>query len=102
MRIGFLGTGRIVRHPRTEFVRPEHEDLADPDTMDKDTAELAYQRGAGIDVVLLWHRANGELTVSVTDAASGASFELPVAPDEALTAFPDPMRTPPSRKWPTK
>jgi hypothetical protein len=29
----------------------------------------------------------GELTVSVTDSASGASFELPVAADEALAAF---------------
>jgi hypothetical protein len=46
--------------------------------------------GAGIEVALLWHRTNGELTVSVTDAASGASFELPVSPDEALTAFHHP------------
>ena len=45
---------------------------------------------AGIEVALLWHRTTGELTVSVTDAASGASFELPVAPDEALTAFHHP------------
>jgi hypothetical protein len=58
--------------------------------MDKNTAELAYRRGAGIEVTLLWHRTNGELTVSVTDAASGASFELHVAPDEALTAFHHP------------
>jgi hypothetical protein len=43
MRIGFPGTGRVVRHPRAEFARG--------------------------------------------DAASGASFELPVARDEALTAF---------------
>jgi hypothetical protein len=40
MRIGFPGTGRVVRHPWTEFAWPEHEILADPDTMDKDTAEL--------------------------------------------------------------
>jgi hypothetical protein len=39
---------------------------------------------------VLWHRASGELTVSVTDAAAGASFELPVAADEALTAFHHP------------
>ncbi len=58
--------------------------------MDKDTAELACRRGAGIEVTLLWHRTSGELTVSVTDAASGASFELPVAADEALSAFHHP------------
>src|SRR5580693_5037239 len=28
--------------------------------------------GAGIEVTLLWHRTSSELTVSVTDAASGA------------------------------
>ena len=46
--------------------------------------------GAGIEVTLLWHRTNGKLTVSVTDAASGVSFELPVAPDQALRAFHHP------------
>jgi hypothetical protein len=58
--------------------------------MDKDTAELACRRGAGIEVMLLWHRTSGELTVSVTDETSGASFELPVAADEALAAFHHP------------
>jgi hypothetical protein len=58
--------------------------------MDQDTAELARRPGAGIEVALLWHRASGELTVSVSDAAPGASLELPVAADEALTAFHHP------------
>jgi hypothetical protein len=58
--------------------------------MDQDTAELAYRRGAGIEVTLLWHRTSGKLTVSVTDAATGASFELPVVADEALAAFNHP------------
>jgi hypothetical protein len=89
MRIGFPGTGRAGRHIRPEVARPEHEVPPEPD-MDQDTAELAYRRGAGIEVALLWHRTTGELTVSVIDAASRASFELPVAPDEALTAFHHP------------
>jgi hypothetical protein len=89
-RLGFPGTGMVARQLRPDFARPEHEVSTEPDTMDKDTAELAYRRGAGIEVTLLWHRTNGELTVSVTDAASGASFELPVAPAEALTAFHHP------------
>jgi hypothetical protein len=57
---------------------------------DQDTAELACRRAAGLEVTLRWHRTSGELTVSVTDAASGASFELPVAADEALAAFRHP------------
>ena len=90
MRIGFPGTGTAGRHLRPEVAGPGHEVPPEPDTMDQDTAELACRRGAGIEVTLLWHRTSGELTVSVTDAASGASFELPVAADEALTAFHHP------------
>jgi hypothetical protein len=90
MRIGFPGTGTAGRHLRPEVAGPEHEVPPEPDMMDQDTAELAYRRGAGIEVTLLWHRTSGELTVSVTDAASGASFELPVAADEALAAFHHP------------
>jgi hypothetical protein len=90
MRIGFPGTGTVVRHLRPEVAGPELEGPPEPDMMDQDAAELACRQGAGIEVTLLWHRTSGELRVSVTDAASGASFELPVAPDEALAAFHHP------------
>lgn len=90
MRIGFPGTGTAGRHLRPEVAGPEHEVLAEPDVTDQDTAELAYRQGAGIEVTLLWHRTSGQLTVSVTDTASDASFELPVAADEALAAFHHP------------
>ena len=89
MRIGFPGTGTVAGD-RTESARPEYEIPPEPDMMGKDTTELACRRGAGIEVTLLWHRASGELTVTVSDAASGAAFELPVAADEALTAFHHP------------
>src|SRR5437868_2905891 len=46
--------------------------------------------GGGIEVSLRWHRTTGQLAVSVPDAASGASFELPVAAHEALTAVHHP------------
>ena len=90
MRIGFPRTGTAGRHPRPEAAGPGHEVPPEPDMMGQDTAELAYRRGAGLEVTLRWHRTTGELTVWVTDAASGAWFELPVAPDEALTAFHHP------------
>jgi hypothetical protein len=90
MRIGFPGTGTVVHDLWPEFARTEHELPREPDTMGKNTTDLAYRQGAGIEVTLLWHRRNGELTVSVTDTASGASFELPVSPDEALAAFHHP------------
>ena len=90
MRIGFSGTGTPSRYLRPEGAGPGHEVPPEPDMMDQDTAELAYRRGAGIEVTLLWHRTSGALMVSVTDAAQGASFELPVAADEALAAFNHP------------
>jgi hypothetical protein len=90
MRIGFPGTGTVVRHLRPEVAGPEHEVPPESDVMDQDTAELACRSGAGIEVTLLWHRASGELTVSVTDTAQGVSFELPVSADEALIAFHHP------------
>src|SRR6266446_1834874 len=61
MRIGFPGTGTAGRRLRPEVAGPEHEVPPEPDTMEKDTAELAYRRGAGIEVTLLWHRTSGEL-----------------------------------------
>ena len=90
MRIGFHGTGTVARHLRPEFARPEHEVAPEPGTMDQDAAELAYRQGAGLEVTLRWQRTSGELTVLVTNAASGTSFELPVAPEEALSAFHHP------------
>ena len=90
MRIGFSGNRTADRDLGTEAARLGHAVLPEPDTIDKDTAELAYRQGAGIEVTLLWHRTTGELTVSVSDKSSGASFELRVAADEALAAFNHP------------
>jgi len=90
MRIGFPGTGTAGRHLRPGVAGPGHEVPPEPDMTDQDTAELACRRGVGIEVTLLWHRTAGALAVWVTDAASGASFELPVAADEALAAFHHP------------
>ncbi|HEV2256139.1 MAG TPA: hypothetical protein VGS06_23570 [Streptosporangiaceae bacterium] len=90
MRIGFPGTGTAGRDRRPEVAGPGHEAPPEPDMTVKDTAELAYRQGAGIEVTLLWHRTSGVLTVSVTDAASAASFEVPVAADQALAAFHHP------------
>ena len=53
--------------------------------------ELAARVNDGIHVVLLWHPADDAVTVSVADDRTGASFELPVAPDRALDAFYHPF-----------
>jgi hypothetical protein len=52
--------------------------------------ELAYRAGDGVEVVLFWHPNTDELTVAVSDARSGAYFELAAAPDQALDVFNHP------------
>jgi hypothetical protein len=90
MRIGFPRTGTVGRHLRPQAAGPGHQVPPEPDTTDQDTAELACRHGAGLEVTLLWQRTSGQLTVRVTDAASGASFKLPVPADQALAAFHHP------------
>jgi hypothetical protein len=70
MRIAFPEPGGSSVTPGRSSPGPEHDVLANPDTMDKDTAELAYQRGPTSTSCCCGTGANGELTVLVTDAAS--------------------------------
>jgi hypothetical protein len=52
--------------------------------------ELAHRASDGVEVVLVWHELTNELTVSVSDARSGAYFELAADADEALDVFDHP------------
>ena len=52
--------------------------------------ELAYRTNDGVEVVLFWHEATDQLTVTVSDTRSGAYFELGAALDEALAVFNHP------------
>jgi hypothetical protein len=49
--------------------------------------ELAHRATDGLEVMLFWHKATNELTVSVSDERTGAYFELNAEPDEALAVF---------------
>jgi hypothetical protein len=49
--------------------------------------ELAHRATDGLEVMLFWHEATNELTVSVSDERTGAYFELAADPDEALEVF---------------
>ena len=52
--------------------------------------ELAYRKNDSLEVVLFWHRATDELTVTVSDERSGIHFELAVEPHRALDVFNHP------------
>lgn len=52
--------------------------------------ELASRESNGIEVTLVWKRTTDELRVCVSDARSGAYFELTAEPDNALDVFHHP------------
>jgi hypothetical protein len=50
--------------------------------------ELARRSGSdGVEVSLRWRRADGRLTVVVTNQGAGESFSLPARRDNALDVF---------------
>ena len=54
------------------------------------TTELACRASDGVEVSLLWNRADGNLTVIVSDTATGSSFALTARPEDALDVFRHP------------
>ena len=64
--------------------------MASTDATHQPYRELAHRANDGVEVVLFWQHATGELTVSVSDERSGAYFELAAEPDQALDVFNHP------------
>jgi hypothetical protein len=56
-----------------------------------DVHELAYRESDGIEVALLWRRADDRLTVTVFDWRSDEQFELEAPRDRALDVFYHPF-----------
>jgi hypothetical protein len=56
----------------------------------RNTTELAYRAGDGVEVSLLWTRSESRLTVVVSDSRTGDGFELPAHPENALDVFHHP------------
>ncbi len=52
--------------------------------------ELDRRHNNGIDVALLWNSQTNRLFVFVEDERGGDSFELEVAPSDAMHAFTHP------------
>jgi hypothetical protein len=53
-------------------------------------AELAHRESDGLEVSLLWTKADNSLIVSVADAKSGDTFELSVGDHDPLGVFHHP------------
>lgn len=52
--------------------------------------ELDYRTNDGIEIRLLWNSLTDFVSVSVDDTRHGESFELDVAPEDAIDAFHHP------------
>jgi hypothetical protein len=52
--------------------------------------ELARRRSGTDEIVLLWHPEDDRVEVSVRDVTSDATFQIEVAPGNALDAFTHP------------
>lgn len=55
------------------------------------TTELAVRAHDGLEVSLVWSRADGSLAVIVSDLGTGDSFELAAPPESALDVFHHPF-----------
>jgi len=64
--------------------------------------ELAYRQNGDLEVMLLWSRLTGEVTISVVDHASGMAFVVPVPPEAALDAFHHPFAHAPRERPSTR
>lgn len=53
-------------------------------------AELAYRENDGIEVSLLWNRANDDLSVHVYDSKQDECLEIPVGDASPLHVFDHP------------
>ena len=52
--------------------------------------ELAYRKSDGLQVSLLWWKADNSLSVSVVDSLAAEVFEVPVDANDALDVFDHP------------
>ena len=56
----------------------------------KQTRELDYRAGDGLEVTLLWSPETNRLSLKVFDSKTGDEFELEVSSNEAIDAFHHP------------
>jgi hypothetical protein len=52
--------------------------------------ELAYRESDGLQVSLLWCKADNSLSISVVDTLAAEAFDLPVDGHDALDVFDHP------------
>lgn len=64
-------------HPLVQYRGPAYPDVSQP-TSPASSRELDSRISDGIHVRLLWHSADGHLSVAVHDTKTGDAFELPV------------------------
>jgi hypothetical protein len=69
-------------YPHIRYRGPAYPDVVQEATPAR-PRELDSRRSDGIHVRLLWHPADGHVSVAVHDGKSGEEFELAVGPGES-------------------
>jgi hypothetical protein len=64
-------------YPHVQYLGPAYPDLSQP-TSPASSRELDSRVSDGIHVRLLWHHADGHVSVAVHDTKTGDAFELHV------------------------
>jgi hypothetical protein len=81
--LAVCGSTRDVEHQGGSMHASHH-------TSENLVRELAYRETDGVEVSLLWNRANDSLTVYVLDLRTEDAFELAVEASKALEVFHHP------------
>ena len=77
-------------HPHIQYRGPAYPNLLSPETP-ASPRELDSRVSDGIHVRLLWHPADGHVSVAVHDGKTGEAFEVPVGQgDRALDVYHHP------------
>lgn len=82
-----------TRRRRPRLTRPKRRETAarEETTTVASGRELASRHNDGLEIVLLWHPRENEVTVSVADSRSGDRIEFFVDREHALDAFHHPF-----------
>ena len=71
-----------------------------PATLQPRLRELAHRESSDVDVTLFWRPEDNSLLLLLVEVPTGVVFEIPVRPEDAMTAFNHPYAYLPVRRVP--
>jgi hypothetical protein len=72
----------------------------EPATLQPRLRELAHRESSDVDVTLFWRQEDDSVLLLLVEVPTGVVFEVPVRPEDAMTAFNHPYAYLPARRVP--